>query len=329
MAEAKKQAKTEIAELPVEEEIAVVNHDAEKEAMSEKEIAKVDSLVEGVPVKLNETASVENKSSWKPKTSIGKKVAAGEITDISDILEKGEKILELEIVDTLLPNLQNDLLLIGQAKGKFGGGQRRVFKTTQKKSMQGNKPRFAAFGVVGNCDGYVGVGYGKSKETVPAREKAFRRAKLAVMKIRRGCGSWKCNCGEPHSIPFQVRGKCGSSIMILMPAPKGTGLKVENECAKILKLAGIKDAWSKTLGQTKTKINLIQACTSALQQLNTTKIKSAHISQLGIVDGHLKTKDVDAEFMEAIKAPELHVNGASHDKSHPRERSKHARGEKQ
>ncbi len=307
--------------------------------MSEKEIAKVESLVEGVPVKAAEASSTpsgENKFAWKPKTSLGKKVVAGEITDLGEILEKGGKILEPEIVEALLPNLQNDLLLIGQAKGKFGGGQRRVFKTTQKKSMQGNKPKFAAFGVVGDGDGYVGVGYGKSKETVPAREKAFRRAKLAIMKIRRGCGSWKCNCGEPHSIPFQVRGKCGSSIMILLPAPKGTGLKVENECAKILRLAGIKDAWSKTLGQTKTKINLIQACTSALQQLNTTKIKPDHISQLGIVDGHTKSKDVDAEFMEVIKAPEPRVSERStksersHSHGHSQGRShKQAHGEKQ
>ena len=57
---------------------------------------------------------------------------------------------------------------------------------------------------MGNKNGVIGVGYGKSKETVPAREKAFRNAKLNIFKIRRGCGSWECMCGEPHSIPFMI-----------------------------------------------------------------------------------------------------------------------------
>lgn len=244
------------------------------------------------------------KPEWKPKTSLGRLVAKGEITDIEEILSSGIKVMEPEIVEALLPDLENDLLLIGQAKGKFGGGQRRVFKTTQKKTKKGNKPKFATFGVVGNSDGYVGLGFGKSKETVPAREKAFRKAKLGIMKIKRGCGSWTCNCKEPHSIPFKITGKCGSSVINIMPAPKGTGLKVEKECAKILKLAGIKDAWSKTHGQTKTKINLIKACEQALKSLTTTKIQGRDVEQLGIIAGRGIKKTVDKEFLEAIKVPE-------------------------
>ena len=40
-------------------------------------------------------------------------------------------------------------------------------------------------------------------------------------------------------IPFKVEGKCGSSRIVLMPAPQGTGLVIGDECKKILKLAGI------------------------------------------------------------------------------------------
>jgi small subunit ribosomal protein S5 len=277
----------------------------EAEAIPEKEIEKIVSLVEGIPTETAERAAApENKFAWNPKTSLGKRVKSGEITDLGYILDSGEKILEPEIVEALLPDIQNDLLLIGQARGKFGGGQRRVFKTVQKKSRDGNKPRFATAAVVGNGDGFVGLGYGKSKETVPAREKSVRKAKLNIIKIRRGCGSWKCNCGEPHSIPYETKGKCGSSEITIMPAPKGAGLKVEKECAKILKLAGIKDAWSKTSGQTSTKINLIRACMEALKNLAATKTKPEHIEQLGIVDGHLKQAiPEDKEFIEKIKAP--------------------------
>ena len=196
--------------------------------------------------------------------------------------------MEAEIIDLLLSDMETELLLIGQAKGKFGGGQRRIFKQTQKKTREGNKPHFTTVAVTGNKNGYVGIGYGKAKETVPAREKAYRSAKLNMIKIRRGCGSWECGCKTPHSIPFKVKGKCGSIVMDLMPAPKGTGLKIEKECQKILKMAGIKDVWSKTRGCTTTKINVINACFSALRKLTSTKMKPEAYDALGCVEGMQK-----------------------------------------
>ena len=72
---------------------------------------------------------------WKPKTEMGKKVQAGEIKNINEILDNGLTILEPEIIDSLI-QLESELLLIGQAKGKFGGGQRRVFRQTQKKEKK-------------------------------------------------------------------------------------------------------------------------------------------------------------------------------------------------
>lgn len=228
---------------------------------------------------------------WDAKTSIGKAVKSGEITDIDDILDKGRRILEPEIVEVLLPKLESDLLLIGQSKGKFGGGQRRAFRQTQKKTREGNKPAFGAFAVVGNADGYVGVGQGKSRETVPSREKAVRNAKLNIFKIRRACGSWECACAKPHSIPFKVTGKCGSVEVTLIPAPRGKGLCIESECAKILKLAGIKDIWSVTEGKTTSKGNLIEACERALKQLVEIKIKPKQIEKLGIIEGKSAKKE--------------------------------------
>lgn len=233
---------------------------------------------------------------WKPKTLLGKKVSEGKITNIDEILDNGVKILESEIVDVLMPNLESDLLLIGQAKGKFGGGQRRIFRQTQKKTKEGNKPKFCTCAIIGNKDGYVGVGTGKAKETVPAREKAFRRSKLNIIKIKRGCGSWQCGCGKPHSIPYTVSGRCGSTYIKLIPAPKGTGLCVEKECAKILALAGIKDVWSKTRGNPRTKLNLISACNLALINLSTFKTLPKHEGSLGIKSGKI---NMEAENVQA------------------------------
>jgi len=214
-----------------------------------------------------------DKEAWKPKTELGRMVRTEEIKGIDQILNNGIRFLEPEIVDIFLSDLESDLLAIGQSKGKFGGGKRSIWKQTQKKTREGNKPKFSAAMIVGNRNGYVGLGFGKSKETVPAREKALRKAKLNLIAIKRRCGSWECGCNKPHSIPFKISGKNGSVLMHLMPAPRGTGLVIEKECKKILEFAGIKDVYSKTFGHTKTKQNLIVACFNALKELNKIKTK--------------------------------------------------------
>lgn len=261
--------------------------DSKNEAEEVNEIQ--DTVVEGTKTLIQKKDGFE-KEAWKPKTSIGLSVKSGIIKEIDEILDNGYKILEPEIVDALLPNLTVDLLMVGQSKGKFGGGQKRVFKQTQKKTREGNKPKFLTFAVVGNEDGYIGIGSGKSKETVPAREKAIRKAKLSVIKVRRGCGDWRCGCGKPHTIPFSVTGKCGSVEIKIMPAPKGTGLKIETECGKILRLAGINDVWSITFGQTRSKINLFNACFAALRKLMEMKIAQNQLDSLNIVEGTANAK---------------------------------------
>lgn len=264
-----------------------------------KEELKKEKLPEEIVVPgLEEVQKVE--SNWKPRTKLGLKVKDGSISDIEDVFKAGERIQEQEIVKVLLPNLEEDLLLIGQAKGKFGGGQRRIFKQTQKKTKEGNKIHFLTCAVVGNRNGYVGMDVGKSKETVPSRDKSKRNARLNLIRIRRGCGSWQCNCRQPHSIPFAVTGKCGSATITLIPAPKGKGLCVEKECAKVLALAGVKDVWSKTAGQTGVKLNLIKALMAALQKLSEMKIRPEDIPNLGIVEGKLKENEAEKVDLKEI-----------------------------
>lgn len=251
------------------------------------EVEEVAEVVE-VPVEAEikeEPKTKPDVGSWLPKTTLGKKVKSGEITNIDQILNHGLKILEPEIVDALILNLESDLIRVGQSKGKFGGGKRSIWKQTQKKTKEGNKPKFATMAVIGNKNGYIGIGYGKAKETVPAREKAIKNAKLNMIKISRGCGSWECSCKQAHSIPFKVTGKVGSTIITIFPAPRGTGLIIEKECAKLLQLTGIKDVYSKTFGQTKRKINLVVACFSALKNLTKTKIPPGYDKQAGLIEG--------------------------------------------
>ncbi len=100
---------------------------------------------------------MQSEKSWEPKTKLGQEVKSGKIKNIDEILDSGRKILESEIVDKLL-NLQSDLISVGQSKGKFGGGKRRAWRQTQRKTQEGNKPTFSAFAIVGDGNGHVGIG---------------------------------------------------------------------------------------------------------------------------------------------------------------------------
>jgi small subunit ribosomal protein S5 len=211
-------------------------------------------------------------ASWNPKTDLGKMVKEGKLKNFDEILVSNKKILESEIAESLL-HLDTDLLLIGQAKGKFGGGKRRAWRQTQKKTMEGNVVTFSCMAVVGDRQGHVGIGYGKAKETLPARAKALRNAKINVIKVTRGFETKEEKGNLPHTVPFVVEGKCGSIRIKLIPAPRGTGLVIGDEGKKVLRLAGIEDVYAVTKGQTRTTFNVAKAIIFALKQTNKEVLK--------------------------------------------------------
>ena len=211
---------------------------------------------------------VEEKKEWIPRTELGKRVKGGEIKTIDELIDNGIRLTEPEIVDTLIPDIEEDFLEIGQSKGKFGGGKRKIYRHTQKKVREGSRIKFAFLAVVGNRNGYVGVGYGGSRKSNSARELSVKNAKLNLTRITRGCGSWECTCGQQHSLPFKTTGKYGSITVSLLPAPKGTGLVASNEAKKILRLAGISDVWARMDGETRTRVNMLRAVYMALKNIN-------------------------------------------------------------
>ncbi len=261
MSEEKQQ--DEYAEKPEE----VLNKEDLKELAEIKENAKEKEEPKDKPRRRYNAPPTRQEivEAWNPKTKLGEEVKAGKIKNIDDILATEKKILESEIIDSLL-DVKSDLISIGQSKGKFGGGKRRAWRQTQRKTKEGNVMTFSTLALVGDSNGHVGIGIGKSKETLPARDKAIRKAKLNVFKISRGCASFDCACSELHTVPHQVEGKAGSVKVILIPAPQGTGLVIANELKKVLKLAGIKDVYSKTFGRKRTTFNFIKACINALEK---------------------------------------------------------------
>ena len=221
-------------------------------------------------------------NTYEFKTELGKAVKSGEIKDIDEVLEKHLKILEPQIVDFLIPNLQVDFLYVGQSKGKLGGGKRRIIRNTQKVTAKAKRQHFSAMAVVGDGNGHIGIGKGRGLESVIAKEKALKNAKLNIISILRGCGSWECACHGSHSIPFKVSGKCGSVVVTLLPAPKGISFCVMDDIKTIMRLAGIKDVWSKVNGQTNTRINIGYATLEALKSLNYYRFFNKEKENLGI-----------------------------------------------
>jgi small subunit ribosomal protein S5 len=199
----------------------------------------------------------EEVKTWIPKTTLGKKIAAGEITNMEQVYEKNLAILEPEITDRLVPNLQDSVINI---------------RTVQRTTDSGRKGSFTVAVVVGNKDGYVGVGAGKGLEIRPTIERAIRNAKKDLIHVRRGCGSWECRCDEPHSIPFAVSGRYSSVKIELMSAPKGTGVVAGDAAKKVLEMAGIKDVWSRATGKTSTTLNFAMATLEALKKTRRAKM---------------------------------------------------------
>jgi len=190
---------------------------------------------------------------WEPKTKLGKAVKKSEITDIDIILESGEKILEPEIVDMLIPDIKAETILVSP---------------TQRTTDSGRKVSFRAIIAVGDGKGHVGVGVGKSQEVGPAIDYGTKQAKKNIIKVKMGCGSWECQCGGSHSLPRMVVGREGSTIVTLKPAPRGLGLAANDNVKTILKLAGIRDVWSSARGATDNVYNTVVATINALDSLN-------------------------------------------------------------
>jgi small subunit ribosomal protein S5 len=198
-----------------------------------------------------ERKTAERLERWIPRTRLGRMIQEGRIASIEEVFTEGLPIREPEIVDALLPDLQEEVININ---------------LVQKQTDAGERSRFKAIVAVGNRDGYVGLGSGKARQVRTAIEKGAVDARLKIVPIRRGCGSWECGCGKPHSLPFQVEGRCGGVRIVIVPGPRGLGV-VASEAAKvILALAGVKDCWTRSFGSTRTVPSFAYAIFDALKK---------------------------------------------------------------
>jgi small subunit ribosomal protein S5 len=226
--------------------------------------------------------------SWEPKTRLGKLVLKGEIANMSDALKSGLPIREPEIVDALLPDVSDEVIDVNMV---------------QRMTDSGRRVKFVITVAVGNNNGFIGFGQAKGKEVGSSIRKAIENAKMNIIEIRRGCGSWECGCGKAHTVPFSVIGKSGSVEITLKPAPRGIGLATGNVAKKILTLAGVKDCWAFTKGKTKTTVNYARAVFNALEKNTEMRVMPDSIKKVGIVSGSIQAP-VDNKKTEQIAQKE-------------------------
>jgi small subunit ribosomal protein S5 len=211
---------------------------------------------------------------WIPKTRLGQLVYQGKITTMSEALASRYPLKEPQIVDILLPEMEDEVLDVNMV---------------QRMTDSGRRVRFAITAVVGNQDGFVGMGRAKGREVGPAIRNAIDRAKINLIEVKRGCGSWECGCQNPHTFPFAVSGKCGSVNVTLKPAPRGVGLALGDVAKKVIGMAGIQDAWGFAKGHTKTTVNYSFAAFEALRETARIKVTETQAKNLHITTGPMNT----------------------------------------
>ena len=115
---------------------------------------------------------------------------------------------------------------------------------------------FAALTVVGDCDGRVGMGTGKSREVPQSVSKAMDRARHDMKRFPLKNGT----------IHHAVEGRHGASRVIMMPAPEGTGVIAGGPVRAVVETVGIKDIRSKAL-RSNNPCNVVRATIDGLSKL--------------------------------------------------------------
>ena len=117
---------------------------------------------------------------------------------------------------------------------------------------------FAALTVVGDGDGRIGMGKGKSREVPVAVQKAMEEARRRLVKVSLRSGT----------VQHTVEGRHGAARVMIQPAADGTGIIAGGPMRAIFEVVGVRNVVAKSFGSTN-PYNLVRATIDALQKMNT------------------------------------------------------------
>ena len=162
-----------------------------------------------------------------------------------------------EKADSISDKEGNNLARIEQTENELS--EKVVYINRVSKTVKGGRiMKFSALVVVGDGNGTVGFGMGKSNEVPDAIRKGIDDAKKNLHKIAlRGT-----------TIPHEITGKFGAGAVLMRPAPEGTGVIAGGPVRAVIEMAGIKNIRTKSL-RSNNPCNVVRATMQGLMSLRT------------------------------------------------------------
>lgn len=159
-----------------------------------------------------------------------------------------------------------------------------------KKTKGGNKMGFSVLVVVGDKKGRVGVGLGKAIDVVGAIRKGIKKAKKKLITVPM----------DGTTIPFRVDVKHGAGVVMLKPAPRGSGVIAGGPVRAVVEAAGIRDISSKIMGS-ENQASSVYATFAALKQIQAL-VKVKGLSLKSIADVERAEKELELAAAREAKA---------------------------